>query len=70
MHILCMPSFVIGKPQDHSRPQREDADEEARDNCNFHDNLLGLMTDLTMVSSESVDLGSPNCLALIPQEAV
>jgi hypothetical protein len=35
-----MPSSVIGKPQNHSRPQREYADEEARDKCNFHDILL------------------------------
>jgi hypothetical protein len=54
-------SFVIGKPQNHSRPQREDADEEARDNRNFHDILLGLIIDLTMASSESIDLGSPIC---------
>jgi len=40
-HIQCVLSCVIWKPQNQCRPQREDADEESRDKCNFHDNLLG-----------------------------
>jgi hypothetical protein len=35
-----MASFVIGKPQNHSCSQREYADEDARDKCNFHNTLL------------------------------
>ena len=33
-------SCVIWEPQNQSRPQREDADEEPRDKRNFHDSLL------------------------------
>ena len=36
-----LPSFVIWSPQNQSRQPHEDGDEETRDNCNFHDNLLG-----------------------------
>jgi hypothetical protein len=39
--IQCMASSVIWKPQNQSRPQREDADEDSRDKGNFHDTLLG-----------------------------
>jgi hypothetical protein len=38
--IQRVASSVIWKPQNQSRPQREDADEESRNKCNFHDNLL------------------------------
>lgn len=38
---------VIWKPQNQRRPRCEDADEESRDKCDFHDNLLGLRVYLS-----------------------